>query len=203
MALFNKDPDKVPKIQPVQPTIQSSQPQPAPVASAPAPQPPAPSPAPRPAAPLAAPAEGRAYLDRGTRISGKLSFDGPARIDGEVDGEIVAKDSLAVGETAIVTAQIKAASIVVAGKVSGDITASQRIEIRPSARVAGNLATPLLMIQEGALFEGHCTMQPEGAREDRKITVFPKDERVAPKEERVAPKEERVAQAASGGQKQA
>ena len=200
MALFNKEPDKGPKIQPVQPTVQNPQPHPAPVASAPAPQPPAPSSAPRPA-PMAAPAEGRAYLDRGTKISGKLSFDGPARIDGEVDGEIVAKDSLAIGETAVVTAQIKAASIVVAGKVSGDITASQRIEIRPSARVAGNLATPLLMIQEGALFEGHCTMQPEGAREDRKITVFPKEERVAPKE--VAAKEERVAQAASGGQKQA
>ncbi len=141
--------------------------------------------------------EGRAYLDRGSKISGKLSFDGPARIDGEVDGEITAKESLAIGETAIVTAQIKAASIVVAGKVSGDITGSQRIEIRPSAKVAGNLAAPVLIIQEGALFEGHCTMQPEGAREDRKVTVFPKEERVAPKEERV------VAQAASGGQKQA
>jgi len=44
-------------------------------------------------------------------------------------------------------------------------------------------------VQEGAMFEGHCSMQPEGMREDRKVTVFPK--------------EERVAQAAAGGQKQA
>ena len=120
-----------------------------------------------------------------------MSFDGPARIDGEVDGEITAKDSITIGESAIVTAQIKAASIIVSGKVSGDITGSQKIEIRPSAKVTGNLAAPVLVIQEGALFEGHCSMQPEGAREDRKVTVFPKEERV-------------VAQAvASGGQKQA
>jgi len=203
MALFNKEPEKAPKIQPAQPSSMANAAPPQPAATA-APQPaPAPRPAPAPAA------EGRAYLDRGTKISGKLTFDGPARIDGEVDGEIVAKDSLNIGETAVVTAQIKAASIMVAGKVSGDITGSQKIEIRPSAKVVGNLAAPLLVIQEGALFEGHCSMQPEVARDDRKITVFPKEERVAPKEERAPIKEERVTAApaaqtaSSGGQKPA
>jgi cytoskeletal protein CcmA (bactofilin family) len=122
--------------------------------------------------------EGRAYLDRGSRINGKLSFDGPARIDGTVEGEINAKDSLMIGETAVVTAQVRAASIVVAGKVNGDLSASSRIEIRPSAKVLGNLTVPVLVVHEGALFEGHCSMQPEGAREDRKITVVPKEERV-------------------------
>ena len=203
MALFNKEPEKAPKIQPAQPPSMANAAPSQPAATA-APQPaPAPRPAPAPAA------EGRAYLDRGTKISGKLTFDGPARIDGEVDGEIVAKDSLNIGETAVVTAQIKAASIMVAGKVSGDITGSQKIEIRPSAKVVGNLAAPLLVIQEGALFEGHCSMQPEVARDDRKITVFPKEERVAPKEERAPIKEERVTAApaaqtaSSGGQKPA
>lgn len=203
MALFNKEPEKAPKIQPVQPSsIANATPPPAPAMAAPQP-----AAAPRPAAAPAA--DGRAYLDRGSKISGKLMFDGPARIDGEVDGEIVAKDGLNIGETAVVTAQIKAASIVVAGKVSGDITGSQKIEIRPSAKVVGNLAAPLLVIQEGALFEGHCSMQPEVARDDRKITVFPKDDRVAPKEERAPIKEERVAaapaaqNASSGGPKPA
>ncbi len=196
MALFNKEPEKGPKVQPVQSSsVPNTPPQSA--GSATAQQAASASPAaPRPASAPASP-EGRAYLDRGSKISGKLSFEGPARIDGEVDGEIVAKESLMIGEMATITAQIRAASIVVAGKVSGDITGSQRIEIRPSAKVAGNLAAPVLVIQEGALFEGHCTMQPEGAREDRKVTVFPKEERVAPKEDRIA------VQAASGGQKQA
>jgi cytoskeletal protein CcmA (bactofilin family) len=133
-----------------------------------------------PVRPAPAPsADARAYLDSGSKISGKLSFDGPTRIDGQVDGEITGKDSLTIGESAVVTAQIRAAAIIVAGKVSGDIIASQRIEIRPSAKVIGNLTAPILVVHEGALFEGHCSMQPE-ASQSAKVTVFAKDERVAP-----------------------
>jgi cytoskeletal protein CcmA (bactofilin family) len=127
---------------------------------------------------LPASGEGRAYLDKGSKVSGKLSFEGPARIDGQVDGEVNAKDSITIGESAVLTAQIKASSVVVAGKVSGDIVASQRIEIRPAAKVLGNLTAPVLVIHEGALFEGHCAMQIEGSREN-KVTVFPKEERLA------------------------
>jgi cytoskeletal protein CcmA (bactofilin family) len=193
MALFNKEPDKGPKVQPVQPNNVSNL-QPHAAASGNPSTSQNPAMAPNAAASQAAAAsrmasEGRAYFDRGTKISGKISFDGPARIDGEIDGEINSKEALVIGETAIVTAQIKAASVVVGGKVSGDIVASQKIEVRASAKVAGNLTAPLLVIQEGALFEGHCSMQPEAAREDRKVTVFPK--------------EERVVQAAVAGQKQA
>jgi hypothetical protein len=69
----------------------------------------------------------RAYLDQGSKISGKLEFEGPAQIDGQVDGEIRAKDSVIIGESAVVTAQIKASSIMVAGRLSGEIIASERI----------------------------------------------------------------------------
>lgn len=172
MALFTKEPDKSPKIQPTT-TGQTPTASTAPLASSTL----GASSAPRANAPL--PAEGRACLDRGSKITGKVSFEGPARIDGEVDGEINAKDSLVISESAVVTAQIRAASVSVAGKVSGDIVATQRIEIRPNAKVSGNITAPILVVQEGALFEGHCSMQPEGVREDRKITVFPKEERVA------------------------
>jgi cytoskeletal protein CcmA (bactofilin family) len=182
MALFNKEPEKNPKISPATTPQASTAPTSVSTSSST-------TAASAPRANGPAPAEGRAYLDRGSKISGKISFEGPARIDGEVDGEINAKDSLTIGESAVITAHIRAASVSVAGKVSGDITATQRIEIRPSAKVSGNIAAPVLSVQEGALFEGHCSMQPEGIREDRKITVFPK--------------EERVAQAAIGGQKQA
>jgi len=169
MALFTKDPEKNPKIQPTTaPSASSTSPAPATSTSTVTPRANGP-----------APSEGRAYLDRGSKITGKISFEGSARIDGEVDGEINAKDSLLIGESAVVTAQIRAASVSVAGKVSGDIVATQRIEIRPSAKVTGNITAPMLSVQEGALFEGHCSMRPEGVREDRKVTVFPKEERVA------------------------
>ena len=182
MALFNKEPEK--NVRP-DPSVRLQPTQAVPV------PPPTPMPESRVAPPrqsAAAPLEARAYLDQGCKVSGKLSFEGPARIDGQIDGEISAKDSLMIGESAVVTAQIKAASIIVAGKVSGDMTASQRIEIRPSAKVLGNLTAPVLVVHEGAVFEGHCAMQPEGSRDDRKVTVFPKEERIA---------------AQAGGQKQA
>ena len=116
----------------------------------------------------------------------KSSFEGSALIDGEIDGEINAKGSLTIGESAVVTAQIRAASVSVAGKVSGDIVATQRIEIGPSGKVSGNITAPALSVQDGALFEGHCSIQ--GVREHRNVTVFPEEERVAK---------------AAGGQKQA
>ena len=182
MALFTKEPDKNVRIDPnarlqpqpsapppVTPTVVTTNPLPTEKPATPL----RPTPAPAPAADV------RAYLDAGSKISGKLSFDGPIRIDGQVDGEIIGKDSLTIGESAVVTAQIKAAAIIVAGKVSGDIVASNRIEIRPSAKVIGNLTAPVLVVHEGALFEGHCAMQPE-ASQSSKVTVFAKDERVAP-----------------------
>ena len=166
MALFNKEPEKK-----------------GPAATTPGPSAPL-NPASSPASPTGASAatkpqvsSGSAF-DRGTKVTGKVSFDGPARIDGEIEGEVNAKDSLTIGESGVITAQIRAASVTVAGKVSGDINASHRIEIRSSAKVIGNLAAPVLVVHEGASFEGHCTMQPEGAREDRKVTVFPKEERL-------------------------
>jgi cytoskeletal protein CcmA (bactofilin family) len=111
----------------------------------------------------------RACLDSGSRISGKLFFEGPVRIDGQVDGEIRASDSVGIGEGAIVTAPLKGASVVIAGKVSGNIQASKRIEIRPTAKVYGNLTTPVLVVHDWALFEGHCTIHTE-AKEDRSGT---------------------------------
>ncbi|MBV8361708.1 MAG: polymer-forming cytoskeletal protein [Deltaproteobacteria bacterium] len=183
MALFSKEADRNLKNEagaklPAQPQVQ-----PLPVTQAVVPSNPAP--AEKPAMPLRpspaearGSAEGRAYLDSGSKISGKLLFEGATRIDGQVDGEISAKESLIIGESAVITAQIKANAIIVAGKVSGDITAIQRLEIRPSARVIGNLTSPVLIVHEGAMFEGHCSMQPEGARDDRKVAVFPKDERL-------------------------
>jgi cytoskeletal protein CcmA (bactofilin family) len=120
----------------------------------------------------------RAYLDQGSKISGKLKFEGPVQIDGQVDGEISAKDSLMIGESAVVTAQINASSIIVAGRLNGEIVASERIELRPSARVSGNLTSPILVVHEGAIFEGNCSMQSEGVREGRKPATLRKEERI-------------------------
>jgi cytoskeletal protein CcmA (bactofilin family) len=118
-----------------------------------------------------APTDDRNYLDKGSRVSGKFNFQGPARIDGWFEGEITGADTVTIGENAVVTAKIKAASIIVAGTVNGEIIGIHRIELRPSARVLGKLTTPKLVVHEDAMFEAHCAMQPEGSREDRKVTL--------------------------------
>jgi cytoskeletal protein CcmA (bactofilin family) len=180
MSLFNsKEPERNVKPQASIPPVQAVQSAPLPPPAATAVEPKQTNGHSAIARPAAMPISNTsAYLDAGSRISGKLNFETPARIDGHVEGEINAKDSLTIGESAVVAAQIKADSVVVAGKVSGDIVAAHRIEIRPSAKVLGNVTAPTLVINEGALFEGHCAMAPE-AHDDRKVTVFPKEERLA------------------------
>ena len=129
----------------------------------------------------------RAYLDAGSKISGKLKFEGPAQIDGQVDGEISAKDTLVIGDSAVVSAQISASSVIVAGKLSGEIVASERIEIRPSAKVSGNLRTPKLIVQEGAIFDGNCAMQPEEVSDSRKSIKLRKEEHIPARANHLGP----------------
>ena len=121
-----------------------------------------------------------AFLGKGSRVTGKLTFEGAVRIEGQVEGEITAQDALTIGESAIVNAQITGTSVVVHGKVTGDIMARKRLEIRAPGKVFGNISTPSLIIHEGVIFEGQCTMagtEANRAEKDRKVAFFPKDER--------------------------
>src|SRR5262245_17357917 len=99
-----------------------------------------------------------AYLGKGSRVSGKLNFEGTVRVDGQVEGEISAQDTLIVGERAVVTAHINGNTVIIRGKVTGDINARKRVEIRAPGRLFGNIVTPSLVIHDGVIFEGHCSM---------------------------------------------
>ena len=95
------------------------------------------------------------HLAKGTEIIGTLFFEGTVVIDGHVEGEIIGQDKITVGENGFVTAnRISAASIVIAGAVKVKTIASRRIEILPTGKVWGDLASPVLSIHEGARFEG-------------------------------------------------
>jgi cytoskeletal protein CcmA (bactofilin family) len=98
-----------------------------------------------------------AFLGPGSKISGTIKLDSTGRIEGEVEGEIHARD-LVIGESAIVKAQVHGATVVVHGTVTGDIRATSRLEIRRPAKVKGNIASSVLVIEEGATFEGKCSM---------------------------------------------
>jgi len=121
-----------------------------------------------------------AFLGKGSRVTGKLAFEGTVRIEGHVEGEISAQDTLIIGESAVVNAQITGSAVIVHGRVTGDITARKRLEIRAPGKLFGNISTPSLVIHEGVIFEGQCTMGGTDAQrteKDRKVAFFPKEER--------------------------
>ena len=103
-----------------------------------------------------------AYLGPGTKINGRLQFDGPATIEGEVEGEIVAQANVTVGQQATVKGKISAVSILVQGKVTADIQAEKRVEIQPPGSVVGDVNTQSVVIGDGAILEGHISMKKEG-----------------------------------------
>ena len=118
------------------------------------------------------------YLGNGSRVSGKLSFDGTVQIDGHVDGEISAQETLILGEGAVVTAQISGTTVVIKGQVTGDMNARKQVEICAPGKLYGNIVTPSLVVHEGAIFEGHCSMSaPKRRSNDSEETPFAKEEK--------------------------
>ena len=99
-----------------------------------------------------------AFIDEGSEIEGKYTFSGTAMLNGRFRGEIVSNDTLIVGEKGVVNAAIRAGIVMVSGEVVGNVVASERVELRGTARVFGDVEAPAVVIEEGVLFEGHCRM---------------------------------------------
>lgn len=111
------------------------------------------------------------FVGAGTVVSGDAEFKGMLRIDGRFTGRVRSeKGSLIVSAGGVVEANIEVASAKINGTVNGDITATGRIELGRSARVHGNLQTPALIIEDGAVFEGNCRMQTQPKPEAAKTT---------------------------------
>ena len=114
--------------------------------------------------PSGLPADLGAYLGPGTKINGKLTFDGQATIDGDVDGEIVAQAQITVGQQATVKGKVSAVSILVQGKVMADVVAEKKLEIQPPGSVVGDVTTQSLVVGDGAVLEGHVSMKRNEGR---------------------------------------
>ncbi len=102
------------------------------------------------------------FLDAGGHIKGELYFEDTFRIDGRLTGGATSKGDLVVGESGEVDAEIRVGRVFVSGRVSGSIRASRRIEITAGGRVTADIETPRLIIEEGAVFEGRCSMSGRG-----------------------------------------
>jgi cytoskeletal protein CcmA (bactofilin family) len=98
------------------------------------------------------------FLDRGASFKGELEFEDTMRIDGRFTGKIVSKNELIVGESAPIEGDIHVGRIAISGTVIGKIIADQRVEIHRNGKVFSDIDTPALVIEEGAIFQGNCTM---------------------------------------------
>lgn len=95
-----------------------------------------------------------AILDQGTHFEGKLSFEGTVQIGGEFKGEIFTKDTIVINEGASVSAQVEADTIIISGRVDGNLFARRRVIMHPPAVFKGTVTSPSLRIDEGVVFEG-------------------------------------------------
>lgn len=116
--------------------------------------------------------EGRlsGHVGAGTVLTGEINFQSMLRVDGNLTGRVTSDTgTLLVGSTGKVNANILVASAVINGVVNGDIVVTERLEIGRQAHVIGNVTTPNLVVEEGAVFEGSCSMVK--AREGSKKKV--------------------------------
>ena len=114
----------------------------------------------KPSAPSSAPSTGglTAFIDQGSSFEGKLSFKDTVRIDGHFTGEITSENTLIIGETGEIEANIRSKTVIISGTVSGDVVAGAKVVLHKNARMQGNIEAPSLMIEEGAAFNGQVSM---------------------------------------------
>ena len=93
-------------------------------------------------------------IGAGTVIEGRFTFDSPVRIDGELTGEVKSTSVLIVGEQATLKAQIHVGSIIIFGKVIGNIEAQDLVEIKDGGFLEATVSTDRIAIEEGAYFKG-------------------------------------------------
>ena len=99
------------------------------------------------------------FVGNGTTLTGEANFKGMLRVDGGLSGRVSSADgTLIVSTNGRVDANVEVAVAQIFGTVNGDITATKRIEMGRVAKVTGNIQTPALVIEQGAVFEGSCRM---------------------------------------------
>jgi cytoskeletal protein CcmA (bactofilin family) len=108
------------------------------------------------------------FVGGGTVVTGEANFKAMMRVDGHLSGRVSSTSgTLIVGANGKVDANIEVAVAVIHGTINGDIIATQRLELGRAAKVNGNIQTPSLIIEQGAVFEGTCKMLQMSAAVDK------------------------------------
>lgn len=97
-------------------------------------------------------------IGQGTRITGDLISNGDFRVDGAIEGQVKVGQRLVIGGSGKILGNIEADTATVAGHIKGNITVKQVLELKPSARIDGDIIANKMVIESGAQFNGRCTM---------------------------------------------
>src|SRR5271166_6171960 len=102
----------------------------------------------------------RNVLNTDVEIKGNLKFSGELSFAGKLDGEIQSEGALHLGDEAVVRGNMQLHSVVLRGKISGNVSAKEKIEIKSKGELFGDIRASKLVIEEGATFVGKCEVNP-------------------------------------------
>jgi cytoskeletal protein CcmA (bactofilin family) len=118
------------------------------------------------------------FLEEGVSVEGRIEVPGTLRVDCRAKGNLICEGTLILGEHATVEGEAKARTVIIAGRFDGVIEARESAEIQAKAIVRGEIHTPCLILEPGAIFEGHCHVV--SAKESVKPITIPIRSAVAP-----------------------
>jgi len=106
-------------------------------------------------------------IDHGCDAQGRLCFVGTVAMNGKFHGELFSADTLYLGAEGEIEAEVNVTVGIISGQVKGNITGGERVELSRTARIFGNIVTPILVLEEGAVFDGQCkTSRQDGGRSE-------------------------------------
>jgi cytoskeletal protein CcmA (bactofilin family) len=110
------------------------------------------------------------FLEKGVTVEGRLDTTGTFRIDSPMRGTLTSDEKLILGENARVEGQIEGNYVIISGRFDGTIKAKGKVELQTKAIVTGEIHTPCLIIEPGAVFDGRCHMLP-ASQSAKTITI--------------------------------
>lgn len=108
-------------------------------------------------------------LAEGCSFKGKIFLRGEVRLGGHIEGQIVAEDDLILEESAVIDADIHGINVQISGQVNGNVVTQGILILTPTARMNGNIQTPHLIIEDGAILHGNVSIDETGETSKTKI----------------------------------
>ncbi len=105
-------------------------------------------------------ANSKNILNSDVELKGTLKFAGELTFDGKLDGDINSEGALNLGDNAVIKGNLNITSVVLRGKINGNVTAKEKIEIKAKTELFGDIRSPKLVIEEGVTFVGKSEVNP-------------------------------------------